>query len=491
MRRRLVLVCLVFAVFLNACVQTPPVYDLVIANGRVIDPETGFDAVANVGIRDGQIAEISTQTLYGHDRLEAAGKIVAPGFIDIHSHSPSPLGVRYQVLDGVTTQLDLEVGAYPVSTYGAMIAGRSPIHYGSSVSHLAVRAKVIEGANKPYLFTEDGPLQPGLAFIAPATEAQIAQMRTRLIAGLEAGGIGIGVPLDYISVAVSDAELDMIFEVAAEHDAPVTVHVRRGLPGDPAGLIEVVRRAEATGAALFICHITHSAMQAVPDWLAVIDAANARGARVTTETLSYAAGGTAISAAVFSRDWQSIFNISYGDVQWTATGEWLTEERWHHYRATEPEGMINHHYVKEDWIETALRWPDMMVSSDVTPALSEDVLTNPNLAGTFARLIGHYSRDRGVIDLHDALSRISLLQVRWLENSTLAFARKGRLQVGMDADIVVFDYDTIAARADYGDPYQPSKGIDYVVVAGVPVVRGGQRIEDAYPGQQVLAGETP
>lgn len=453
----------------------------------MIDPESGLDAVRSIGVDDGIIVSVSDKPLRGEHIIDASGLVVAPGFIDIHSHSPTPLGARFQVLDGVTTQLDLEAGAYPISAYGFMFErDGSPLNYGSSVSHLAVRIRVIEGRDQPYLFTEDGSMVPGQAFTKVASATDIEAMRALLFDGLDQGGIGIGVLLDYMSDAVSEAELRMVFEVAAARDVPVTVHVRRGLPGDPAGLEEAIRLSEQTGAQLLICHITHSAMQAVPDWLTMIDAANSRGARISTETLSWAAGGTSISADVFNRNWQDIFDISYGDIQWTATGEWLTEETWSKYRAEQPSGMINHHYVEEPWLEAAMLWPGIMISSDVTPAFSEDVLTNPNLAGTVARFIAHYARDQELLSLSDALARTSLHQAQWLEDAAPAFRRKGRLQPGMDADIVIFDYEALEPAADYAAPYRASEGIAYTIVSGVIVARDGETTGHG-PGRKLLA----
>lgn len=483
----LALACLL----LSACVQQvqPARYDLVLLGGRVIDPESGLDAVRNVGIRGGTIADVASTSMAGAQTIDARGLVVAPGFIDVHSHSPTLFGARHQALDGVTTQLDLEAGAYPVATYGEQFDKGSPVHFGASVSHLAIRTKVLLGKDVPYLFNRSGAAPPPEAFVKKASRAQIAAMRKLLEDGLESGGLGIGVLLDYMSVAVSPAELRMIFEVAGSRGVPVTVHVRRGLPGDPAGLDEVIALAEKTKAALLICHITHSAMQNVGEWLAKIDAANARGARISTETLTYAAGGTAISAAVFGRDWQKIFNITYKDVQWTATGEWLTEESFHRYRREQPGGMVNHHYVKEEWMRTALRWPGMMAVSDATPAFNEKILSNPNLSGTFTRLIGHYARDEARMPLREALARTSFNQARWLEPIAPQFRRKGRVQAGMDADLVVFDPARIAAQATYGKPYEAPIGMVHVLVAGVPVVADGQFRTEGWKGRRLLSRE--
>lgn len=463
-------------------------YDLVINKGRVIDPETQLDATKHIGIRDGTIVAISDQPLNSQINIDATDLVVAPGFIDVHSHSPTVLGQYFNVLDGVTTQLDLEAGSFPVSFYGEHLRAGAAINYGSSVGHFAVRIKVLEGIDQPYIFAGDKTIVMGSpAWMQEATPEQIEQMRVLLHKGLDEGGLGIGVLLDYMTAAVSDAELAMLFEVAAARDVPIYVHVRRGYTGDPAGLIEVIELAKSTKAALFVCHITHNAMGRIGDWLAMIDEANRAGANITTETLSYAAGGTSIGADVFRRrDWQAIFDISYEDVQWVATGEWLTKETWEKYSKEQPAGAVNHHYVKEQWVETALQWPRMMVSTDALPAVDTRIATNPNLAGTFSRLLGHYVRDQKVISLTEALAKMSLYQAQWMEQAAPLFKRKGRIQLGADADIVIFDAKTVAANAVYGDPYQPSTGIQHVLVAGQQVVKDGIHSEQVYAGKKLL-----
>lgn len=463
-------------------------YDLVITGGRVIDPETKLDAIRNVGVRDGSIVTISEQPLVGEKKIDATGLVVAPGFIDIHSHTPTLFGQHLNLLDGITTQLEMEGGAYPVTQYADHYSGGAQLNYGASVGHPTIRMQVIEGSEMPYFFVgRKFAALGGPAWTEKATSAQIEEMRRRIELGLDEGGLGIGVALDYMTSAVTDTELRMIFDVAGDRDVPITIHVRRGLPGDPAGLIEVIDMAKETGAAVLICHITHSAMGGVADWLAMIDAANVAGARITTETLSYGAGGTNIGADVFRyRDWRAIFDIDYEDVQWVANGEWLTEDSWNHYAKTQPLGMINHHYVKEEWIETAIRWSGMMISTDALPTFGRDALTNPNISGTYSRFLGHYVRDRKILPLMDGLARTSLLQANWLAHVAPAFMKKGRLQEDADADIVIFDADKIAAGAIYGKPYEPPKGMHYVIVGGRVVVSDGSRVEGVYPGERML-----
>ncbi|MEH6912090.1 MAG: amidohydrolase family protein [Oceanicoccus sp.] len=458
-------------------------YDLVIANGRVIDPETKLDAIRHIGVNGGSIAAISSQHLTGHKVIDASGLAVAPGFIDLHSHTPTLFGQHLNLLDGITTQLDLEAGSFPIASYGEHFKGGAQLNYGSSVGHFAIRAKVIEGITRPLTMS-------GKTWTAKATTEQIESMRTLLEQGLNDGGLGIGVLLDYMTSAVSEEELQMIFEVAAKRHVPVFVHVRRGISGDPAGLIEVLELAKSTKAPLFICHITHNAMGNIGNWLKMIDQANADGANITTETLSYAAGGTGISADVFQRrDWQTIFDISYEDVQWVATGEWLTKETWGKYSKEQPHGMVNHHYVNEDWIITAMKWPNMMVSTDALPAVDRDIMTNPNISGTFSRVLGHYVRETKLLSLQEGLSKTSFLQAKWMGQFFPSFKKKGRLQEGADADIVIFDPDTVNANADYGMPYEKPTGINHVIVGGRHIVDHSTRIEGRYPGKKMLSSD--
>ena len=467
---------------------TSDVFDTVIEGGRVMDPETNFDGIANIGIRRGKITHISTERLKANRIIDASGLVVSPGFIDIHSHTPTRLGEHLSVLDGITTQLDLEAGSYPPTDYGYQYKAGAQLHYGSSVGHFAIRGLVMDNSTQGYFFSEDGLFSLGGAMWSqPATPAQVNEMREHLRNGLQLGGLGIGVLLDYMTEAVTESELSMIFATAAEYDTPVYVHVRRGMPGDPTGLDEVIALAERHGVATLICHITHSAMGGIGVWLSKIDAANSRGARITTETLSYLAGGTSIAADVFvNRDWRAIFDIDYEDVQWVPTGEWLDEKRFLQYQREFPTSSINHHYVKEEWLVEALKWPGMMVSTDALPAFDLEVKTNPNIAGTYAHFLGRYVRDLGVMPLMDGLRRITLLPAQWLSKASSVFETKGRIQVGADADLVIFDSETIAARAEYGDPYQPSVGIAHVLVAGRPVVVNGSQVEGRYPGQHLL-----
>jgi N-acyl-D-aspartate/D-glutamate deacylase len=478
-----------------------PNYDLVLRGGRVIDPETGLDAVRDLGVEGGRITAISEQELHGETEIDATSLVVAPGFIDLHSHSATPLGQRYQVMDGVTTALELEAGAFPVGDYGRLVREQPLIHYGASAGYGSIRLEVKLGIRRPDLLT-DSPTPIGLLgywtavrslFTAPtevfdetATPDERKRLRAMLEQGLDQGGIGIGLALDYFSEGVDAQEARMIFEVAGERQVPVFIHLRRGVNGDPAGLREALWLATDTGAPLHVCHIQHNAMGNIGLFLGEIAEARDEGLDVTTELLPYNAGSALISSAVFGRDWRTIFDIDYEDVEWAATGERFDEAMWNAYREEHPEGQVIHHYVDEAWTRRALVEPGVMVVSDLLPMIDEESKVAPH-NGTFAKVLGRYVREEELLDLKTALTKMTLLPARRLEAAAPVFRQKGRLQVGADADITVFDPATVIDRATYADPYQASAGIVHVIVNGVPVVRDGALQAGVHPGR-VLFG---
>ena len=486
MRRVLFLLAVCFGI---ASVNAAPQYELAINGGRVIDPETGLDAVRSVGISGGSIVAISEQALKAAKVIDAKNLVVAPGFINVHTHTPTPLGQHYEALDGVTTALDLEAGSYPVASYGELIADKALINFGTSVGHVAIRLVVVDGVDVGTMITKKGISMSGRAVVDKIDAEQRAQMRELFVKGLQKGGLGIGLALDYVSVAVDDAELDLIFEVAGEYQVPIFVHVRRGVAGDPAGLIEVLEAAERHSAPLQVVHINASAMGGVGEWLRLIDAARDRGVDVSSEMFPWTAGSASISAAVFGRNWREVFAIDYEDVQWSATGEWMTPELFDHYRKNEPRGLTIHHYIKEEWNREAIKSPYVMVASDAMPLFSVERKVVPNGIGTSAKVLGRYVREQGLLDMQTAIAKLSLLPSQRLESFAPAFKRKGRIQEGADADITIFDPATVRDRASYMEPFVPSTGITHVLVNGAEIVAGGELVEGVYPGRRLLSTE--
>ena len=127
--------------------------DLVLLGGRVMDPETGLDAIRNVGIADGTVAIITEDDIRGRETIDATGLVVAPGFIDLHAHGQDPVSNRLQAADGVTTALEMEVGVYPVGEWLASREGTALIHYGATAGHWPARAAMMDAVALKHLPT--------------------------------------------------------------------------------------------------------------------------------------------------------------------------------------------------------------------------------------------------------------------------------------------------------------------------------------------------
>jgi N-acyl-D-aspartate/D-glutamate deacylase len=475
---------LIFSLFLLICSTTIAAaqqYDLVFEGGRVMDPETGLDAVRNVGVRDGKIVRISSEALSGRRVLHADGLVVAPGFIDLHQHGQDLASQRVKALDGVTTALELEIGAPDVAQFLKAKEGHSLIHYGTSASHTAARALVF-GAPLPSdeILPKSGP-----ATDQAATPEQIESIRNRLRVELDAGGLAIGMGIQYTPGATRLEVIDM-FRLAAERGVPVYTHVRSVGRVEPGSSIEsvseVIGAAAITGASLHIVHINSSCSHDSLECLSLVEGARARGLDVTTEAYPYIAGMTTINSALFNPGWQEKLGINYSELVLPDTGEHLTKERF-----DELHNSTSSHWVlifsnTQEVVDKVIPHPLVMIASD-------GVEGHPRNAGTYSRVLAQYVREKGTITLMDALRKMSLMPAQMLERSTPSARQKGRLQEGADADIVVFDAVTISDRSTFQKPMEPSVGVRYLVVGGILVVDEGKIVPDVFPGK-ALVGPT-
>src|ERR1700755_662002 len=192
-------------------VSNPAVsYDLVILNGRVIDPKTRTDAIRNLGLTNGTIKAISASKLNGRTVIDAEGLVVSPGFIDLHQHGQDEENYRFKSMDGVTTALELEVGTGDVDAWYAQREQKSLINYGVSAGHLAARMAAM---HEPVTF-----LPSGDAARRPATDAEIGEMKQRLEDGLRRGAVAVGFGIQYTPNA-SRWEILEMFRVAAKYGA--------------------------------------------------------------------------------------------------------------------------------------------------------------------------------------------------------------------------------------------------------------------------------
>ncbi|MEQ9520281.1 MAG: amidohydrolase family protein [Parvibaculum sp.] len=457
-------------------------YDLIIKNGRVIDTETGLDRITDVAISNGRIEAIGDNLTDAPQLIDASGLVVAPGFIDLHSHAVfSDAGQFFHLSDGVTSALELEAGAHPVGDPLSRFPNGSFINYGSAAGYLNARLAVKDGIYRAHsgdkglalanVFGVYGATRAALGYPLHAMfeESSDADIDATLLAikqDLDDGAIGIALLADYMSEGLSTHELRRIFEFAADNKQIIITHMRRpARRGDPAGLNEMLQMAEETGAALHICHINSNALNAIDTFLGMIRDARSKGVDVSTEAYPYTASSTLIGANAFSRDWRRMYGTDYSDIEDPETGQRLTEQSFNELRTSEPNHAIIQHVSKPEWLNPAIAEPDVIIASDAMPKPTMDFRVHPRGIGTFSRVVGPMVRE-GVLTLNDAIAKMTLLPAQRLERMAPSFAHKGRLQPGMDADITIFDATTVTDRATYADPNQTSEGIIHVIIAG-------------------------
>ncbi len=434
------------------------IFDLVIVGGRVIDPESGFDGLANVGIDGTVVTDVTAAAIEGRETLDASGQIVAPGFVDILSYEPNEFGSWLKLADGVTTNLAMHGVNNYAPAFFRRYENRSPVHFGGAFHHHFMRGFDI-----------------GADVGRELTDLELDQFAQLAAKNLAAGFAGISFSPEY-SPGTTLAEMKQLAQVASDFGHVSFFHVRANDPNEPIGsakaIEEVLSIGRALGRPIHIEHLTSTGGTfRMAEALDQIDQARADGVDVTACVYPYDFWATFLGSERFADGWEERYRISIDDLQIAGTDIRLT-------RATLNQAIGENRLVAaigsipEDEIQMALQRPWVMVASDaiVTAGLNN----HPRGAGTFARTIGRYVRDLGLLDLRTGLAKITILPAKRVEQMIPAMARKGRLQRGADADVVVFDPAVIADRATIAAPDRPSVGISWVVVGGQIGLRSGQ-----------------
>lgn len=459
-------------VAVSAAHQAPQTFDVVIANGRVIDPESGLDAVRHVGIRGDRIAAVSASPLQSADTIDARGLVVSPGFIDIHRHAVGDNSYRYAARDGVTSAFELEIGAPDVEAWYRMMGPARLINFGVSAGHIGARMAVL--GDKGFLL----PTGPGRG---AASELQIAEILKLVEQGLADGGVSVGVGISY-TPGVTPEEIAGVLKVAAKHRAFVHTHLGGG------GLPNVNRYlnlAADFGTGVHIAHLNSAAGSNIREYLETIRQARARKQDVTAEMYPYTAGATLIQSANYD-GWEKWPDERFADLQWAATGERLTRAMFAKYRAQG--GSVISHSNTEENVLVSVADPLPMFASDGGRDL-DDNPTHPRATGTFARVLGRYVREQKTLTLTDALRRMTIEPARRLEGRVPEMRDRGRVRVGAYADITVFDPATVIDKSHYVKAAEYSAGIRHVFVNGTGIVRDGDfDTHGTLQGQRILIG---
>lgn len=453
------------------------VHGLVLLGGRVIDPETGYDHIADVAIDEGRITAIApvaegSARLLGTDTVEVSGNVVSPGFIDLLSYEPNPLGIWFKVADGVTSNLGMHGIGNNAKAFFNRYEGKVPINFGGAFSQHLMR-----GYNL------------GLSAHETASADQIQALSNLAEASVSDGMAGLSFSPEY-SPGTSRDEIMALAQLAKESNQVLFFHVRYSDPAPPGtnaeAIAEVLEVARSTGVSVHIQHVSSTGgTYTMAETLRTLDTARKEGIDVTACVYPYNFWATTLASDRFAEGWQDRFRISYGDLQVAGTEERLTVETYPAARqANKLVAALG--TIPEEEVRMALAEPWVMIGSD--SILEESRNNHPRCSGTFARTIGRYGRDLGLLTMREALSKMTILPAQRIEGMIPAMKRKGRLQVGADADITVFNPDKIIDAATVARPDLPSVGISHVMVDGTFVMRDEVLLRDQLPGKALRSG---
>jgi N-acyl-D-glutamate deacylase len=493
-------------------------YDVVLANGRVIDPETYLDGQMHVGIKGDRIAAVSETPLDGREVIDVSGLIVSPGFIDLHSHGQYIPTNRMQAFDGVTTALELEYGSLPIGEFYANCAkeGR-PINYGASVAWGAARVvtfnpeAVTAGTSLLDLEFFANSFKYGDWVHNVANDEQVAQIVAQVEEGLKEGGLGIGFVYGYAPGA-GTKEMVALCQLAAEYGVPTYTHIQNFSVLDPTSSIDsyvkLIGLAASTGAHMHICHMNSTSSRDIDKAVVLLQSAIGQGLPVTMGAYTWGVAESAIGAAEWDpKDVRDRLGVDWSDFKLVRTGDdFGTKEELEKAIADNPGDLVAVKYLHDETdshdralLDLSVLFPGGVIETDAVPYTSPDgkwlsgkewplpegAASHPRTAGVYTRFLRKWVRERGAISYMDAIRKSSLRPAQILEKSTPMMKKKGRIQPGMDADVIVFDPETVADRATFENPTQTAAGMKHVMVNGTFLIRDEQLDTEAFPGRPV------
>jgi hypothetical protein len=483
-------------------------YDLVILNGRVMDPETMLDARLNVGVKDGIIVKITADEITGKETIDATDHVVAPGFIDTHFHALDGLSVKMAVRDGVTTGMDLEAGAIFIDAWYEAKKNAWPINYGTGISHEGIRiqvhdpeVKLPDWADAPEFF---GRLRAEACADSVcgwqdemSDPDQLNELLKLADEAYQQGALCFASTVGYMVAGVSTWEMYKMQELAGRYGRASTAHVRfHGQPLNPQaplGTQEILANAMSLNAPLLLLHNNDYGWMENEE---KFKNARAQGYNVWSEYYPYDAASTSISSTFFRPAILLRLGYKYEESMYDPIADkFLTQKEYMQTMTDYPSRLVVFFSPsRKEWLPNWLRMPHMTVASDAIYSGKgidswdlpfTDYQGHPRTAGTRAKVL-RLAREQGV-PLMFSISQMSYWPAKHLGDTGLDDMKKrGRLQEGMIADITIFDPETVTDNADYkaGTQGLPSTGIPYVIVSGKQVVQDS-KFQKIWAGQPI------
>ncbi len=439
-------------------------YDIKIMNGQVINFESGEIAIKNIGIREGKIYDVGSCQAEAQIEIDAAGKVVSPGFIDIHMHEEvigdGSDGDDYDIankmlLMGVTTCVAGNCGnnRQDVGDFFQYIDKHgAPVNYLSFVGHNYLRN-----------------LAGNIDIYRSATSREILEMQKMALGAIESGAIGISFGLEY-SPGITFKEVIELVQPLQEEGILLSAHYRKDAKHGIASINELIEISRETGQSMEISHIgSCTAYGMMEKSLEGIKQAIKSGVDISADCYPYHAFSTFIGSAVFDEGCFELWNKSYDSLllmEEPYRGVKCDQRLFYKVRKEYPEMLVTAFVMNEEEIIKALQAPFVMVASD---GLLRRGQGHPRAAGTFPRILGKYVRELKAFSLLEALEKMTLKPAK-----RLGIEQKGQIKEGFDADLVIFDPQTIIDEATFTDPTKAPKGIAKVILGGKVAVDHNQ-----------------
>ncbi len=438
----------------------------------------------------------------------------SPRALSTHHHNVStPFGQKLGLRDGVTTQLELEGGVYPVDQWYEHWKGKAQANYGATSGVMGIREMVLN----PSFKTEFGAFMNDVdtsefthATMAwstkTATDEQIDKILSMTEEGVKQGALGVGLATGYMVSGITQRETYGVQAIAGKYGLLLGLHGRfSGVGPGSSGMLGTDEQMSAVmggGGGLIVQHMTAQCLSLTEHCQRMIDDAYAKGHQVISEIYPYTYGATIVGADyLHPENYQNNMGHDYGDIVEIATMKPLTKERYEELLKTAPLTNVTFKNATEKDLKQALAHPTSLIGSDAFPyAMKSDgsfvkdwdtpydaVNGHPRGAGTHAVVL-QMVRENNLMPLMLAISKMTYMPAKFMvDNGIPQMAHKGRLQVGADADITIFDPDTVKQNATPANGALPSTGIPYVVVNGTIVVKDSKVLKDVYPGQAIRA----
>lgn len=435
--------------------------DIVLKGGLVVDPANRIMSKLNIGIKDKQIAVVTTKQIVGKKQFDCNDLIIAPGFVDIHIHEDA-YDSKNQRFNLYISKCMLRMGVTSMVGGNCGIGPLDSIYYLKEVDRLGYPVNI-------GLLTAHGSLRKKLGQFDKykgVDDDTISGMCDILDKELEQGSLGLSFGIRYIP-GLNNKEMLSLCKVVKKHDKIVAAHVRNDAAGVIEAIIELINIGKETGVKLQISHIgSMAAFGQMEDVYRMIDHWVANGMDIGIDCYPYNAFCTAIGSTTFDKGFLERYNIDYYSIEMTQgkyKGQRLNNKTFEEIRENKPDYLAIAHVMKEEEIDMALTHPRTILASD---GMLNDGYGHPRAAGSFPRFIREFVVNKKIIGLHDAVEKMTILP------ATRFGLNKGSLSIGADADIVVFDLKTIRDQATFTEPLKGPEGIKYVFVQGKLAVVG-------------------